>query len=52
MSQTRFIFICDKCNKEFDLITEGQMINEKIPRCYKCQPTPKFNPKFIRKNVF
>ena len=38
MSETRFICKCDKCGKDFDLIKEGQLINAKIPRCYKCQP--------------
>lgn len=50
MSRSRLIETCDKCKKEFDILTEGQYINGKIPRCYNCQPKSKINTKFIKIN--
>ena len=47
MSKIKFKETCDKCGKEFDILTEGQWINTKIPRCYDCQPKTKI---FIKEN--
>ena len=47
MSQTRFIETCDTCGKKFDILTEGQYINQKKPRCFTCQPKLKVRTKFI-----